>query len=596
MPGHRRRYTLGSLVIASRQLLTLHAALITLLLGGVPAIAAQCPAMAKGDLPLKYAGPPTQAQITACDLMTRLYLFADDSMRGRRAGTADNVRATDYIAAEARRLGLKPAGDSGGFFQYLPMVTRAIDTTSTIVVAGTTLRAGVDFLVSTTAMHPADLTGVPLMYGGTLLDTTVALAAAATDGRLVLFRRVAPGSDQAAIQRTPKGREWVAWYNSIRNRATANDAQISAQALRAALNPIPTVMLLEQGAPISLTLTAGAAATLFGGPLDNVPAGTSSRPFVLRLRFVDTPRPTRNVIAILPGSDPKVKGEYVALGAHSDHVGIGRSPLDHDSLRAFNTVSHAGTEGAASRKQTTEDDEYDRIHALTDSMHKARPIRPDSIFNGADDGGSGTVALLEIAERLASGRARPKRSILFVWHTSTESNPAMSGSAWFTDRATVPRDSIVAELTVDMIGRGEATDETGITKDEELRHGNPDFVEVIGARRLSTELGTLIEAANAAARAPLHIDYFADVDGHPDALYCRNDQASYARYGIPVAFFTTGYHADYREVTDEPQYIRYQHMVRIVELVSASATRLANLDHRLVADGLKSDPKARCTQ
>jgi Peptidase family M28 len=160
----------------------------------------------------------------------------------------------------------------------------------------------------------------------------------------------------------------------------------------------------------------------------------------------------------------------------------------------------------------------------------------------------------------------------------------------------VPRDSIVAELTVDMIGRGEATDETGITKDEELRHGNPDFVEVIGARRLSTELGALIEGANADAKTGLHIDYSADADGHPDALYCRNDQASYAPYGIPVAFFTTGYHADYREVTDEPQYIRYQHMARIVELVSASAMRLANVDHRPVVDKPKPDPKARCTQ
>ena len=577
------------------RLVVVPAALFALLVGGASAMAAQCPAMTPGPLPLKYAGRPTIAAISACDLMTRLYIFADDSMRGRRAGTADNVRATEYIAAEAKRLGLKPAGDSAGFFQYLPTVTRALDTSSTIVVAGTTLRAGVDFLASTTAMHPADFRGVQLMYGGTLLDTTATLTPAATDGRLVLFRRVAPGIDQGAIQRTPKGRDWVTWYNTIRNRASANDPQISPQALRAALNSTATVMLAEQGAAISLTLTVGAAATLFGGSLDSVAAGTLSKPFVLNLRFVDTPRPTRNVVAIFPGTDAKLKGEYVALGAHSDHVGVGRSPLDHDSLRAFNMVSRAGTEGAASHKQTTEDDEYDRIHALTDSMHKARPVRPDSIFNGADDGGSGTVALLEIAEGFAKGTAKPRRSILFVWHTSAESNPVLAGSSWFVDHPTVPRDSIVAQLGVDMIGHGEATDETGVTMDEEPRHGNPDYVGLIGPRRLSAELGRLIETANTEARLGLRLDVASDAPNHPDGLFCRNDPSSYARYGIPVAFFTTGFHADYRQVTDEPQYIRYQHMARIVQLVSASGLKLANLDHRPALDHPKPAPNARCT-
>jgi hypothetical protein len=146
-----------------------------------------------------------------------------------------------------------------------------------------------------------------------------------------------------------------------------------------------------------------------------------------------------------------------------------------------------------------------------------------------------------------------------------------------------------------MIGHGEATDEIGITMDEEPRHGNPDYIGLIGPHRLSAELGTLIEAANTEAGLGLRIDHAADVEGHPDGVYCRNDPSSYARYGIPVAFFTTGFHADYREVTDEPQYIRYQHMARIVRLVSASALKLANLDHRPALDRPKPDPKARCT-
>ena len=101
---------------------------------------ASCPAPS-GPLPLRFSGPPTTAAITACDLMTRLYKFADDSMGGRRIGTSDHERATAYLAAEAKRLGLEPAGEQGTYFQNLPLISRALDTTGTITVGATTLRA-----------------------------------------------------------------------------------------------------------------------------------------------------------------------------------------------------------------------------------------------------------------------------------------------------------------------------------------------------------------------------------------------------------------------------------------------------------------------
>src|SRR6478752_3927123 len=113
-------------------------------------LAAQAPKPATpvstGPLPHKHAPQPTTANITASDLMTRLYIFADDSMLGREAGTAGNVKGTDYIAAEARRIGLEPAGESGGFFQTVPMIIRAADSSSTLEVAGSRLALGRDFL------------------------------------------------------------------------------------------------------------------------------------------------------------------------------------------------------------------------------------------------------------------------------------------------------------------------------------------------------------------------------------------------------------------------------------------------------------------
>ena len=561
------------------------------------AVTTPCPAPTSA-LPLTFSGPPTTAAITACDLMTRLYKFADDSMGGRKIGTSDHERATAYLAAEAKRLGLEPAGENGTYFQNLPLISRALDTTGTMVVGSTTLRAGTDYLVSTTATRAGDGAGWQLVYGGSLLDTTITMFPVPATGTVVLFRPIAPGADGSAIQKTAKGKSWVAWYNSIKNRASLSTTPaLSATSVRTAVNPTATILLVNESAPLALTLTPAAAHTLFGGPLDGVAAGTPSKSFTLALRFIDTPRIDRNVIARLPGTDPKLRGQYVALGAHSDHVGTARAAVDHDSVRAAHMGARSGTEGAASRRQTTEDDEYDRIKVLTDSLHKLRPIRRDSVNNGADDGGSGSVALLEIAESFARGAAgaKPKRSVLFIWHTNTESAPTLSGSSWFLEHPTVPRDSIAAEINVDMIGRGEKTDEVGITMtDEDPRYGNPDFVEVIGSRRRSNELTPLIERANVDAKLGLKLDYAADAEGHPEGLVCRNDQASYARYGIPVAFFTTGYHADFRELTDEPQYVRYSHLERIVKLAASTSLALANVDHRLSADTPAPDPKAAC--
>jgi Zn-dependent M28 family amino/carboxypeptidase len=220
-----------------------------------------------------------------------------------------------------------------------------------------------------------------------------------------------------------------------------------------------------------------------------------------------------------------------------------------------------------------------------DSVRALRPARRDSINNGADDDGSGTVTVLEVAEAFARGAVKPKRSLLFVWHTGEEKG--LLGSRYFTDNPTVPRDSIVAQINIDMIGRGAATD---------LREGSEQYLQLVGSRRLSTELGDLVETVNRAERVPFRFDYTFDANGHPENIYCRSDHYEYARYGIPVVFLTTGLHGDYHQVTDEPQYIDYPHMARIGQFVFTLADRVADLDHRPVVDKAKPDPKGACRQ
>src|SRR5262249_39944459 len=153
-----------------------------------------------------------------------------------------------------------------------------------------------------------------------------------------------------------------------------------------------------------------------------------------------------------------------------------RSPVDHDSLRAFNTIVRPM--GADSRNRAPTAEEVDNIRAILDSLRRLHPPRRDSIRNGADDDGSGTIALIELARAFSRSKERPKRSILFVSHTAEEKG--LLGSDWFTDHPTVPIDSIVAEVDVDMIGRGASSD---------IKGGGPRYLEVVGLRRLSKEFG-----------------------------------------------------------------------------------------------------------
>jgi len=334
-------------------------------------------------------------------------------------------------------------------------------------------------------------------------------------------------------------------------------------------------------------VTSHAADQLLGAPVAAAKAGAVGRTVQgdMTLKWLPTSYPARNVIGILPGRDPALRGEYVSLTGHNDHVGVCMSAVDHDSIRAFNHVLRPMGVDTRTWKETPE--ATAQIRTMIDSMRKIRPPRADSICNGADDDGTGTAAILELAESFATMpmAQRPRRSLLFVSHTAEERG--LLGSKWYADHSTVPIDSIVAEIDEDMIGRGTAWD---------LPAGGPTYLEVVGARRLSNEFGDLLEKANAAMKLPFVFDYEFDAPGHPLQYYCRADHYSYARYGIPAVAFSRGEHLDYHQVTDEPQYIDYPDMLRVVTMVHDAALLIGNADHRPRLDKPKGDPNARCVQ
>ena len=299
-----------------------------------------------------------------------------------------------------------------------------------------------------------------------------------------------------------------------------------------------------------------------------------------------------NVVALLPGNDSSATGEFVALGAHSDHVGKLPHPIDHDSARAVN-----GAVWDARRRDPLalelDDDKRRAVSARALAALRAtrraegvgRTPRLDSIFNGADDDGSGSMALLEVAEFFAAQRARPARSLLFVWHTAEESG--LEGSEWFVTHSPVPLERIVAQVNVDMIGRGGARD---------IQGGSDDYLAVIGAGRLSKTLAMVVEQVNSESARPLKLDYSLDAPGHPESIYCRSDHASYARRGIPIAFLFTNVHQDYHEVTDEARYLDYAHYARVVDFIARLAGRLAEAPSRPALDKPAPDPGALCRQ
>ena len=555
--------------------------------------------------PATVAPAPTTAAISVRDLQIRLYAFAHDSMQGRQIGRVGNMKGTAYIAAEVKRLGLVPAGDNGTFFQVLPYHTRQFTNHSHLTANGNPLAWEKDWVAVPGTRVPRAISAVDVIFGGVAGDTSKQITAAQAAGKFVVLLPAAPLAAPA-----PGGRGGFGAFAPPSTRlagavavATINlDTLTSAQ--RAAIN-IPTVASSSGGrggpgggggaggrpggasnAPVdsvallkaqidalapqaAIRLTRAAAAQLFGRrTIDGLPLGTTGASVSASLDFIELPTEwARNVVAVIPGSDPVLKHQYVAIGAHNDHVGMSATPVDRDSVKAFNDARNALL--LANKMLQLDAAKMATIRVNMDSIRKAHPKpRLDSIRNGADDDGSGSMGVLEIAEAIQAMPVKPKRSTLFVWHTGEEAG--MVGSGFFVSNPSVPLDSVVTQLNVDMIGRGRA---------EDLPGGGDDFVGVIGSSFDSRDLGDAVTKVNRARLKPLDLDYKFDTtitwSGYNN-LYTRSDHIMYARAGVPIAFFFTGLHGDYHQLSDEPEFIDYPHYSKITNYLKELTVEVGN--------------------
>ena len=516
-------------------------------------------------------------------LRANLFALAADSLGGRQTGSVGDWKAQEWVAGVLKAAGWQPAGENGGYFQVIPFVHIYVDPAGTLTAGGDTWTVGKNLLPLGPAVSH-DFAAVPTVYGGSIDQPEGWVDSARAVGRIVVF--TAPDSMQSF-------RPLFGAFQALGSHPGLGQA---AAVVLAGFDRLPPDLVPQFLAgrlttdtsttpsrlPPRFLITPRAALSLFGAAPK---VGTVGATVSGALHWLREPLPyaARNVIATLPGSDPALKGEFVSMSAHHDHVGFSGKPVDHDSVYAYNRVVRPM--GADSPQRPATPAEATRVQVMRDSLKRAHAARPDSIFNGADDDGTGTVGLMAVARSLAAG-PRPRRSILIVSHAAEERG--LLGSAWFTDHPTVARDSIVGEVDMDMVGRGNAID---------LPKGGPGYLEVVGAKRLSTAFGALLERVNAGERQPFTFNYEFDVPGHPLQYYCRADHYSYARYGIPAVALSRGEHADYHQVTDEPQYIDYTVLARVATLARDFAVAIADLDQRPALDSPRqSDPHAPCRQ
>lgn len=212
---------------------------------------------------------------------------------------------------------------------------------------------------------------------------------------------------------------------------------------------------------------------------------------------------------------------------------------------------------------------------LISSHYDHEGIKNDKIYNGADDNASGTTGVLLIAKAFAKAKKEghgPKRSIMFVNFTGEEKG--LLGSKYFADNPVVPLENIVANLNIDMIGR--------IGKDRKDQE-NSDYIYVIGADRLSTQLHDINEEMNK-KYTQLELDYKYNAKSDPNRFYFRSDHYNFAKNGIPIIFYFNGVHADYHKPTDTADKILIEALIKRTKLVFHTAWELANRDERIVVD------------
>ncbi len=532
-----------------------------------------------GSTTLAQSGRAPQVDsIRQDEMRADLFFLASDAMQGRLTNTPQNGLAADWVRSRFERLRLEPGGQAGSFHHQYLLMAASIGEGNTFSIGETgsggarvDLRPGLDFYphrfsASAAAEGRLAFAGFGIVSPERGHDDYQD----ALRGHIALVLDREPGvNDPASIfdgvvtaevaqpirkvlAAQERGAQGVIFVEDVHNQ-TGPPTNFEAQAANYWPTPAPrveryTLMKWAQQVRIPvMQVSVAVAEQLVGGGTVPTPGGPVKRPTLAELArsaetrggitpiLIDTrvavrgsvlqrSIPDRSIVAWLEGGDPQLKNEYVMVSAHFDHDGA-------DGPR---------------------------------------------VFNGADDDGSGTVGLIEIAEALAlaaEAGQRPKRSIIFAAWNSEERG--LLGAWAYTEYPVVPLDRIVGVLNMDMIGRNEEVQVGGGARfrglDLQTAESNNNATNVIGTVR-SPDLRTAMDKANHGIGLELRYRY----DNNASNLMRRSDHWPFIQRGVPGVWIHTGLHPDYHTTYDRPEKINYAKMEKITRMVYQASWDLAN--------------------
>jgi Zn-dependent M28 family amino/carboxypeptidase len=535
----------------------------------VRTVAAACSVLLTASLAAQPARAPQIESIRQQDLRADLFFLAGDALRGRLTDTEENRAAADYIRSRFERIGLEPAAGSS-YFQAYNLMTATLGADSVLEVAGESgatrrLRSGQEFYPQ--RFSASGQVSAPVVFAGFGIG---APRLQYTDyngdvkGKIVLALDHEPGERdpdsrfegvvtaeasagwRKALAAQEQGAAAILFVSDVHNHPGAGNFEQAARNTwpESAPRILPYTLaawadrIRIPAAQISPALAASLVSGTGKTLEDLAKSADTGRGFTplplpgarvdLRVAVDRHIVPDRNVLALLEGSDQKLRHEWVLVTAHFDHN---------------------GADGA-------------------------------QVFNGADDNGSGTVALLEIADAYALAAQqglRPRRSVLFAAWNSEERG--LLGAWAYTEAPPAPLSTIAAVLNMDMIGRNEEVPVGGGGRfnglEVQTAESNDNALNVMGFSR-APDLAAALDRANAGIGLDLKKRY----DNNTSQLVRRSDQWPFLQRGVPALGFMTGLHPDYHTVYDRPEKINYVKMEKIARLIYQASWDLANADAR----------------
>lgn len=463
--------------------------------------------------------PAAMSAIRQQDLRRDLFTLAGDAMRGREAGTLDEMRASMWLADRMRQIGLAPRGEDGTFFQWWNMQrTRVSPGGTSVSIAGRPYALWKEVIPLTNSAASAS---APTVFVASLQDSTRDLA-----GKVAVAELTAPAP--SAVRTTTNTYQYnyaraaiAQATRALTRRGAAGVILIADPVTDSVFGDVATIQMRgaydvvggvprfsrNPNAARQVPATVPPVVLVRRNALDALRAGGQAADIHVGVESFQSP--SVNIIGEVRGTDPKLRNEYVIFSSHQDHDGVRFA------------------------------------------------VNGDSIWNGADDNASTSVALLAIAR--AWVKHPGKRSALFIFHGAEERG--LLGSRYFVAHPVVPLDSIIAVLNGDMIGRN-----------------NPDTAALLGSQPPHRNSSALVQMALDANRAVSRfvIDSTWDRPTHPEGWYFRSDHVPYAERGVPSLFFTTNLHPDYHTPRDEPQRIDYAKLTRMTQWMYLTGWIAAN--------------------